>query len=122
MYTTCRPTLGLRVASLLPAPQLSDLLREKRQQVEREHGRKMDRMKEEHQQVLAEAREQYEAEVNFPSAHARPRQLAACTLLRWRRGPVLPVRPAAGWLHPLPEGWRLTDSELLPLPALVSAP
>ncbi|XP_044894299.1 centrosomal protein of 164 kDa isoform X8 [Felis catus] len=42
--------------------ELSDLLREKRQQVEREHGRKMDRMKEEHQQVLAEAREQYEAE------------------------------------------------------------
>uniref|UniRef100_A0A667ILV7 Centrosomal protein of 164 kDa n=1 Tax=Lynx canadensis TaxID=61383 RepID=A0A667ILV7_LYNCA len=42
--------------------ELSDLLREKRQQVEREHERKMDRMKEEHQQVLAEAREQYEAE------------------------------------------------------------
>lgn len=57
------------VASLLPALQLSSLLREKRQEVEREHERKMDRMKEEHQQVVAEAREQYEAEVNFPGAH-----------------------------------------------------
>ncbi|XP_062949495.1 centrosomal protein of 164 kDa isoform X4 [Cynocephalus volans] len=41
--------------------ELSSLLREKRQQVEREHERMMDRMKEEHQQVVAAAREQYEA-------------------------------------------------------------
>ncbi|XP_008567846.1 PREDICTED: centrosomal protein of 164 kDa isoform X3 [Galeopterus variegatus] len=41
--------------------ELSSLLREKRQQVEREHERMMDKMKEEHQQVVAAAREQYEA-------------------------------------------------------------
>ncbi|MXQ81535.1 hypothetical protein E5288_WYG006048 [Bos mutus] len=46
--------------------ELSGLLREKRQEVEREHERKMDRMKEEHQQVVAEARQQYEAEVTGP--------------------------------------------------------
>ncbi|XP_046542068.1 centrosomal protein of 164 kDa isoform X3 [Equus quagga] len=42
--------------------ELSGLLREKRQEVEREHERKLDKMKEEHRQVVAEAREQYEAE------------------------------------------------------------
>lgn len=57
---------ALHVASLPPARQLSGLLREKRQEVEREHERKMDRMKEEHQQVVAEARQQYEAEVTGP--------------------------------------------------------
>ncbi|XP_037697515.1 centrosomal protein of 164 kDa isoform X3 [Choloepus didactylus] len=40
--------------------ELSGLLREKRQEVERDHERKMEKMKEEHWQVLAEAREQYE--------------------------------------------------------------
>lgn len=43
--------------------QLSSLLRDKRQEVEREHERKMDKMKEEHRQEIAEARERYEAEV-----------------------------------------------------------
>ena len=57
---------ALHDASLPPARQLSSLLREKRQEVEREHERKMDRMKEEHQQVVAEARQQYEAEVTGP--------------------------------------------------------
>ncbi|XP_057409204.1 centrosomal protein of 164 kDa isoform X18 [Balaenoptera acutorostrata] len=42
--------------------ELSGLLREKRQEVEREHERKMDKMKAEHQQLVAEAREQYAAE------------------------------------------------------------
>ncbi|KAB1255006.1 Centrosomal protein of 164 kDa [Camelus dromedarius] len=42
--------------------ELSGLLREKRQEVEREHERRMDKMKEEHQHVVAEARQQYEAE------------------------------------------------------------
>ncbi|XP_021495427.1 centrosomal protein of 164 kDa isoform X2 [Meriones unguiculatus] len=42
--------------------ELSSLLRDKRQEVEREHERKMDKMKEEHRQVMAEARERYEAE------------------------------------------------------------
>ncbi|KAK2489498.1 hypothetical protein MC885_017180 [Smutsia gigantea] len=42
--------------------ELNSLLREKRQEVEREHERRMDRMKEEHQRAVAEAREQYEAE------------------------------------------------------------
>ncbi|XP_069894656.1 centrosomal protein of 164 kDa isoform X3 [Dipodomys merriami] len=42
--------------------ELSSLLREKRQEVEREHERKMDKLKEEHQQVMAQAREWYEVE------------------------------------------------------------
>ncbi|NXW49310.1 CE164 protein, partial [Nyctiprogne leucopyga] len=42
--------------------QLSELLREKRQEVEREHERKMERMKEEHREVLARVRDQYEEE------------------------------------------------------------
>ncbi|CAH6865624.1 Cep164 [Phodopus roborovskii] len=42
--------------------ELSSLLRDKRQEVEREHERKMDKMKEEHRQVMAEVRERYEAE------------------------------------------------------------
>ncbi|XP_026634929.1 centrosomal protein of 164 kDa isoform X1 [Microtus ochrogaster] len=42
--------------------ELSSLLRDKRQEVEREHERKMDKMKEEHRQAMAEARERYEAE------------------------------------------------------------
>lgn len=33
--------------------------------MEREHERKLDKMKEEHRQVVAEAREQYEAEVTW---------------------------------------------------------
>ncbi|XP_019503028.1 PREDICTED: centrosomal protein of 164 kDa isoform X18 [Hipposideros armiger] len=47
---------------LLYERELSGLLREKRQEVEREHERKMDKMKKGHQQVVADAREQYEAE------------------------------------------------------------
>lgn len=50
----------------LSALQLSSLLQEKRQEVEREHERKMDKMKEEHQRVVTEAREQYEIEVAWP--------------------------------------------------------
>ncbi|XP_045433549.1 centrosomal protein of 164 kDa isoform X2 [Pipistrellus kuhlii] len=42
--------------------ELSGLLREKRREVERDHERRMDKMKEEHRQAAAEAREQYEAE------------------------------------------------------------
>ncbi|XP_043852228.1 centrosomal protein of 164 kDa isoform X2 [Dromiciops gliroides] len=42
--------------------ELSDLLREKRQDVEKDHERKMDQMKEEHRQVLAETRQQYDEE------------------------------------------------------------
>ncbi|XP_047374781.1 centrosomal protein of 164 kDa isoform X3 [Sciurus carolinensis] len=42
--------------------ELSSLLRDKRQEVERDHERKMDKMKEEHRQAMAEARERYEAE------------------------------------------------------------
>lgn len=49
-------------------------MREKRQEVERDHERKLDKMKEEHQQVVAEAREQYEAEVT-PAHTSRPLQL-----------------------------------------------
>lgn len=74
LHTCVSPSSAsvLHVASLPPAQQLSGLLREKRQEVEREHERKMDRMKEEHQQVVAEARQQYEAEVTgpHPLAHA----------------------------------------------------
>lgn len=53
--------------------QLSSLLRDKRQEVEREHERKMDKMKEEHRQEMAEARERYEAEVT--SFHPAPRRI-----------------------------------------------
>ncbi|XP_020845331.1 centrosomal protein of 164 kDa isoform X4 [Phascolarctos cinereus] len=42
--------------------ELSDLLREKREDVEKDHERRMDKMKEEHQQVLAETRGQYDEE------------------------------------------------------------
>ncbi|KAM7086702.1 centrosomal protein of 164 kDa isoform 2-T2 [Molossus nigricans] len=42
--------------------ELTGLLTEKRQEVEREHGRRMDAMREEHRRVVAEARELYEAE------------------------------------------------------------
>ncbi|KAF1667422.1 hypothetical protein FQA23_0011663, partial [Aptenodytes patagonicus] len=47
--------------SVLPL-QLSELMREKRQEVEKDHERKMERMKEEHRQVLARIRDQYEEE------------------------------------------------------------
>ncbi|KFV10514.1 Centrosomal protein of 164 kDa, partial [Pterocles gutturalis] len=42
--------------------QLSELLREKRQDVQKDHERKMERMKKEHQEVLARIRDQYEEE------------------------------------------------------------
>nr|XP_036848670.1 centrosomal protein of 164 kDa isoform X9 [Manis javanica] len=42
--------------------EIDGLLREKRQEVERDHERRMGRMKEEHQRAVAEAREQYAAE------------------------------------------------------------
>lgn len=76
------PPSRLRVTSPLPTLQLSGLLREKRQEVEREHERKMDRMKEEHQQVAAEAREQYEAEVTCPCPHAWTQHTRAHTHTR----------------------------------------
>ncbi|NXU29125.1 CE164 protein, partial [Thalassarche chlororhynchos] len=44
------------------SPQLSELMREKRQEVEKDHERKMERMKEEHQEVLARIQDQYEEE------------------------------------------------------------
>ncbi|NXN69619.1 CE164 protein, partial [Himantopus himantopus] len=42
--------------------KLSELMREKRQEVEKDHERKMERMKEEHQEVLARIQDQYEEE------------------------------------------------------------
>lgn len=48
--------------SVLPL-QLSELMREKRQEVEKDHERKMERMKEEHRQALARIQDQYEEEV-----------------------------------------------------------
>ncbi|XP_075579496.1 centrosomal protein of 164 kDa [Pelecanus crispus] len=42
--------------------ELSELMREKRQEVEKDHERKMERMKEEHQEVLARIQAQYEEE------------------------------------------------------------
>ncbi|KFV66114.1 Centrosomal protein of 164 kDa, partial [Dryobates pubescens] len=44
-------------------PQLSELMRERRQQVEREHERRMERLKGEHQAALAQAQQLYEEEV-----------------------------------------------------------
>ncbi|XP_036602829.1 centrosomal protein of 164 kDa isoform X2 [Trichosurus vulpecula] len=51
--------------------ELSDLLREKREDVEKDHERRMDRMKEEHQQVLAETRGQYDEEERKQRADLR---------------------------------------------------
>ncbi|XP_075298485.1 centrosomal protein of 164 kDa isoform X3 [Opisthocomus hoazin] len=42
--------------------ELSELMREKRQEVQKDHERKMERMKEEHQEALARLRDQYEEE------------------------------------------------------------
>lgn len=70
---------GSRVAgplSALPvALQIDGLLREKRQEVERDHERRMGRMKEKHQRAVAEAREQYAAEVTGP----QPWRALTCT-------------------------------------------
>lgn len=66
------PPSAPHAAALPFALQLGGLLREKRQEVEREHERRMDKMKEEHQQVLATTREQYEAEVTWPHVHHTP--------------------------------------------------
>ncbi|NXD64352.1 CE164 protein, partial [Eolophus roseicapillus] len=41
---------------------LSELMREKRQEVEKDHERKMERMKQEHQEALARVQDQYEEE------------------------------------------------------------
>lgn len=45
--------------------QLSDLLKEKRQDVERDHTRRMEKMREAHQEALAKIRDQYEDEVSW---------------------------------------------------------
>ncbi|KYO28701.1 centrosomal protein of isoform A [Alligator mississippiensis] len=42
--------------------ELSELMKEKRQEVERDHERKLERMKAEHREVLAKIQEQYEEE------------------------------------------------------------
>lgn len=89
------PPQHLHVASPLPTLQLSGLLREKRQEVEREHERKMDKMKEEHQQVVAEAREEYEAEVTCPCPRAQTRHTRAHAQTRPMR--ILPAVPGS-WL------------------------
>ncbi|NWS46772.1 CE164 protein, partial [Probosciger aterrimus] len=47
---------------LVSSLQLSELMREKRQEVERDHERKMERMKQEHQEALARVQDQYEEE------------------------------------------------------------
>lgn len=70
MRTVCR----VRVTCVHAPPaclQLSDLLRETRQEEERKHRRQMDKMEAEHQRVVAEAREQYEAKVTWPRPPAR---------------------------------------------------
>ncbi|XP_072467083.1 centrosomal protein of 164 kDa isoform X9 [Notamacropus eugenii] len=51
--------------------ELSDLLREKREDVEKDHERRMNRVKEEHQQVLAKTREQYDEEERKQRADLR---------------------------------------------------
>lgn len=42
---------------------MSDLLQEKRNEVQREHERKLERMKEEHRQEMEKVRKQFEEEV-----------------------------------------------------------
>lgn len=96
------PPSVLHVASLPPALQLSDLLREKRQKVEKEHERRMDKMKEEHQQVVAEAREQYEAEVTWTCAlvcahtHTHPHPHTPTLTLTHPPG-SFPAGPGRAW-------------------------
>ncbi|KFW60733.1 Centrosomal protein of 164 kDa, partial [Pygoscelis adeliae] len=59
----CRVTEYEYEASIhLGLLKLSELMREKRQEVEKDHERKMERMKEEHRQVLARIQDQYEEE------------------------------------------------------------
>lgn len=88
-------------------------------------------MKEEHQQVVAEAREQYEAEVTcpFPCAHIR------CVRARaaggpWQLGDALPwcspgswfTPAAAGGCLPSPSGCGSQIPSSYPVLALFSAP
>ena len=88
------PASVLHVASLPPARQLSGLLREKRQEVEREHERKMDRMEEEHQQVVAEARQQYEAEVTWPHPLAH---VCVCACVHTHTNSYPPTHPSGSF-------------------------
>lgn len=47
----------------VPPLQLSELMSDKRREVEKEHERRMERMREEHREALARIQEQYEEEV-----------------------------------------------------------
>ncbi|XP_063111912.1 centrosomal protein of 164 kDa isoform X18 [Cavia porcellus] len=62
--------------------ELSSLLREKRLEVEREHERKLDKMKEEHWQAMAETWELYEAEEKKQRADLLGRLTAELERLR----------------------------------------
>lgn len=56
-------------------------MKEKRQEVERDHERKLERMKAEHREVLARIQEQYEEEVLPESTMASQKMpLAICLL------------------------------------------
>lgn len=67
-------TLGAPAVHRVPVLQLTGLLRDRRQEAEREHARRMDAMKEEHWRLVAEARERYEAEVMPEPRQARSGQ------------------------------------------------
>lgn len=77
--------------------QLSELMREKRQEVEKDHERKMERMKEEQQEALARLRDQCEEEVPLGTAVGLGGDCggAGCPG-RHCRWPDLPVPAAAG--------------------------
>lgn len=60
--------------------QLSELMREKRQEVEKDHERKMERMKQEHQETLARVQDQYEEEVLLGESSGFGRWLVASSV------------------------------------------
>lgn len=77
--------------------QLSELMSEKRQDVEKDHERKMERMREEHQEALARLRDQCEEEVPLGPAGVWEVTAVARAVPGWRCcWPDLPASAAPG--------------------------
>lgn len=62
----------------LTSLQLSDLLKEKRQEVERNHARQLEKMQEAHRETIAEIQAQNEDEVSLQPNHLVGKVSAAC--------------------------------------------
>lgn len=65
--------LSLHCCPLCPMSQLqlSDLLKEKRQEVEREHAKQMEKLMEAHQEALARTQGEFEKEVRLQASPCR---------------------------------------------------